>query len=235
MMHNIRNVNPNNIMPPIESLDYYFRTGGVTIIQAAFSHSFFVDPEAVRNKTPMYPDRARYSRTYYPGLSKGNSTTWSGDGRSVVLDDNQYAQNAWRRYTGCPIQRGSGYGLRHIWGHPWNPESFTAGWNFCYMPFWAGMLTEDQHLLEQLRDAVRQASWDLFFKDSPVCQPPEFVDDPGIDLASVLGELPLLVMKFETGSKQGSLNTPYESVPVSQSDPLTQLKMIKSETHQSWI
>ena len=71
-MHNIRRVNPNNITPPIESLAYYFRAGGATIIQAAFSHSFFVDPNAVRKKTPMYSDRARYSRTHYPVSVKGN-------------------------------------------------------------------------------------------------------------------------------------------------------------------
>ena len=55
MMHNIRRVNPNNITPPIESLEYYFRAGGVTIIQAAFSHSFFVDPDVVRGKDSLSP------------------------------------------------------------------------------------------------------------------------------------------------------------------------------------
>ena len=131
-------------MSAIQSLERYFREGGVSIVQAAFAHTYFVHPDRVRDKTPYYPDRARFSRTHYPGLSKGSSTRWSGDGREVRLDDNQYAQIAWERYTGHRLARGSGYSLRHIWGNPWNPDAFTAGWNFCYMPFWAGMLTERQ-------------------------------------------------------------------------------------------
>ena len=59
-------------------------------------------------------------------------------------------------------------------GHPWNPDAFTAGWNLCYMPFWAGMLTEDQHPLPELQLAIKQASWDLYFQDNQVCEPPDF-------------------------------------------------------------
>ena len=70
---------------------------------------------------------------------------------------------AWERYTGRKLSRGSGYGVRHIWGEPWNPYFYTAGWNLCYMPFWAGMLTEAQHPHEKLPDAIQQASWDLYF------------------------------------------------------------------------
>ena len=233
-MHNIRKVNSNNITPPIESLEYYFRAGGVTIVQATFSNSFFIDPVSVRGNTPSHPDRARMSREHYPGKGRGETATWPGDGRTVRLGDNAYAQIAWSRYTGCAMQRGTGYGVRHIWGKPWNPDAFTAGWNLCYMPFWAGMLTEDQHLLETLRDTVRQASWDLFFEVNPVCQPPEFVNDPGLDLGSILGELPLLVMKSETGVSKGVLKTPNAGVPAPPSDSLAQLKIIRSETHQSW-
>ena len=55
---------------PVESLERYLRDGGTTVIQAAFEHSYFVHPDRVRGNTPLYPDRARRSREYYPKLGK---------------------------------------------------------------------------------------------------------------------------------------------------------------------
>ena len=115
-------------------------------------------------------------------------------GREVKLGDNAKAQHAWARYTGRRIARGSGYGVRHVWGHPWDPDAFTAGWNLCYMPFWAGMLTERQHPHPELEMAVRQAAWDLYFGADPVCDPPEFVTDPGVDLDAILNGQPVLLL-----------------------------------------
>ena len=128
-------IHNGGLIPPIQSLEDYFREGGVSIVQAAFAHSYFVHPEKVRANTPYYPERARQSREHYPGLEKGQRAVWHEDGREVQLDDNQRAQMAWVRYTGHSLERASGYSVRHIWGHPWNPDSFTAGWNLCYMPF----------------------------------------------------------------------------------------------------
>ena len=232
-MHNIRRVSPNNIKPAIESLADYFRTGGVTIIQAAFSHSFFIDPDVVRERTPYHPERARYSQKHYPGLGRGQSATWTGDGssRPVVLDDNRYAHAAWQGYTGCPMVRGSGYGLRHIWGHPWDPDAFTAGWNLCYTPFWAGMLTEDQHPLPKLQTAIKQASWDLYFRDDPVCDVPDFVRDQDVDLSGMLGGQPLLIMGCEpevASSNSRSLN-------LSGLSQFEQVKAIRAHTNWSWL
>ena len=179
----------------IRSLEDYFRNGGASIIQAAFTHTYFAHPDEVREKTPFFPDRARRSREHYPHLDKGDRATWhAGDGREVILDDNSRAQMAWERYTGHRLARGSGYGIRHIWGNTHNPEAFTAGWNLCYMPFWAGMLTEDQHPHVELQRAVRQASWDLFFSQAPVCELPGFVDDPGLDLGVVLEGDPVRIL-----------------------------------------
>lgn len=78
----------------IQSLEGYFLAGGTSLIRAAFAHTFFVDPDRVREQTPYYPDRARVSREHYLGLDKGKSASWDGDCRPVVLDDNQYAQSA---------------------------------------------------------------------------------------------------------------------------------------------
>ena len=85
---------------PIAVLESYFQAAGVTIIQAAFTHSYFIHPDSVREKTPYFPERARFSRQHYPGVSKGQEAVWPGDGREFLLDDNQYAQLAWERYTG---------------------------------------------------------------------------------------------------------------------------------------
>ena len=194
-------VQSEDLVPPIQSLENYFREGGTSIIQAAFQHTYFVHPDAVRNRTPYFPDRARCSREHYPGIEKGQRTTWEdGDGRGIILDDNSRAQMAWRRYSGHELMRQSGYGVRHIWGNTHNPNAFTAGWNLCYMPFWAGMLTEEQHPHPELQKAIRQASWDLFFADTPVCTPPDVVSNPGLDLDTLLDGNPLLILSRESHS-----------------------------------
>ena len=219
----------------IESLEKYFREGGTSIVQAAFSHTYFVHPDRVREQTPYYPDRARFSRRFYPGLQKGAYATWSGDGREVRLDDNQYAQSAWERYTGHGIVRGSGYGLRHIWGNPWDPDAFTAGWNFCYMPFWAGMLTERHHPLPELEEAVRQASWDLYFRDNPVCQPPEFVQNPGVDLASLLGGQSILVLYRTASSAPRRPRSNRSDTSILYESNLEHVRALRSQARQSWV
>ena len=185
-------VHDGELVPPVESLERNFLSGGTTILRAAFEHSYFVPPDRVRGNTPLYPDRARLSREHYPGLDRGAHAIWQG--REVKLGDNAKAQQAWARYTGRRIERASGYGVRHVWGHPWDPDAFTAGWNLCYMPFWAGMLTERQHPHPELEKAVRQAAWDLFFGDDPVCAPPDFVTDPGVDLDAMLDGQPILLL-----------------------------------------
>ena len=200
MTRNFR-IHTDEIIPAIQSLEDYFRKGGASIVQAAFQHTFFIHPDAVKKETPLFPDRARYSREHYRNLGKGHSTVWkAGDGRerSIILDDNSRAQMAWERYTGRRLARRSGYGVRHIWGNTHNPDAFTAGWNICYMPFWAGMLTEDQHPHPELQAAIRRASWDLYFSDNPVCEIPDFVSEIDMDLNDVLEGNPLLIISRES-------------------------------------
>ena len=221
-------IHDRGLVPPIESLEHYLRKGGSTIIRAAFEHSYFIHPDSVRGNTPRYPDRARNSREHYPGSVRGDAATWQG--REVTLGDNTKAQQAWRAYSRRPLQRGSGYGIRHIWGHPWNPDAFTAGWNLCYMPFWAGMLTEEQHPHAELTAAVQQASWDLYFRGDPVCALPEFVRDPGIDLDAILDGQPLLILaggsrtakrsKIRPGAQDGDIDA--------------RIREIRRASHQSW-
>lgn len=205
-------VHDGELVPPVKSLERYFRGGGTTVLRAAFEHSYFVHPDSVRGNTPLYPDRARLSREHYHGLDRGARAMWQG--REVKLGDNTKAQQAWARYTGRRIERGSGYGVRHIWGRPWDPDAFTAGWNLCYMPFWAGMLTERQHPHPELEKAVRQAAWDLYFGDSPVCDAPEFVTDPGVDLDAMLDGQPVLLLAggSRIGARQRRASTTASSV-----------------------
>ena len=217
-----------DLVSPIEALESYLRKGGATILQAAFEHSFFVDPNVVLAKTPYFPDRARTSREFYPNKGKGDRAMW--EGREVTLGDNAYAQQAWQRYTGRELYRRSGYGVRHIWGHPWNPDAFTAGWNLCYMPFWAGMLTENQHPHRELKKAIEQASWDLFFRDNPVCTLPDFVKDPGIDLDSVLQGQHLLLLAAETTSPTPSSRP--ASFPTHEA--FERVREVRKKTNQSW-
>lgn len=180
----------------IEPLEKIFHNGGTSIVQAALAHTYFLHPDEVRRKTPYFPDRARTSEKFYPGVRKGESTTWEeGDKREIILDDNAYPQRAWEYYSKHKLARGSGYSVRHIWGTTHNPEAFTAGWNMCYMPFWAAEVTEDQHRLPELQTAIRQASWDLFFAQNPVCERPDFVKNPKEDLNQFD---PLLVLCGET-------------------------------------
>ena len=219
----------------IASLEGYIIDAGSSLLQATFAHTYFVDPEEVRKKTPYYRKHARSSNEHYPGLKKADHAIWSGDGRRVRLDDNSRAQIAWKGYTGMPIQRRSGYGVRHIWGHPWDPDAFTAGWNFCYMPFWAGMLTESQHPHSGLEQAIRQASWDLYFRDNPVCEPPDFVQDPGIDLDSILGGQPLRIMHRESSRSGGRGQTATSSIVGAEASVIDQVKDIRRKANRSWV
>ena len=225
---------------PVSALEEYFRSAGVTVVQAAFAHSYFIHSASVKAKTPYFSDRARFSRQNYPGATKGQKAVWAGDGREVVIDDNQHAQMAWERYTGRGLARGTGYSVRHIWGHPWDPDAFTAGWNLCYMPFWAGMLTEGQHPHEELELAVRQASWDLYFRTDRVCEPPDFVEDPGLDLPSLLAGQPVLILqkeaRAETPHPRPSVHLgPIRANPVTPRGAIPEkMRAIRSQTHQSW-
>ena len=219
---------------PIEVLENYFQNGQSSIISAAFSHSYFIHPDAVRARTPYFPDRARRSLEHYPDRDRGSAATWSGDGREIRLDFNGAAQRAWRGYTGRRLERGTGYGVRHIWGNPWNPDCYTAGWNLCYMPFWAGMLTEKQHPHPELERAIRQASWDLYFQNNLVSQPPDFVENPGLDLSKLLGGQPILILgKSDSGiTRQANFADPD---PSGGTDKVVErVKAIRSQARQSW-
>ena len=232
-------IHAGELVSPIESLESYFREGGASVLQAAFAHTYFVHPDEVLRKTPFFPEHARRSREHYPGLDKGARATWDeGDGRTVFLDDNSRAQMAWERYTGHKLARRSGYGVRHIWGNTHNPNAFTAGWNLCYMPFWAGMLTEDQHPHRELQQAVRQASWDLFFSHKPDLAP-DFVENPGLDLDTALSRSPLLILHRETRSTSVRSDRrlgQYSPLPITL-DPSKPQVFLDSllKTKQAWI
>ena len=191
-------IHSKDLVPAIESLESYFKYGGTSIIQAAFQHTYFVHPEAVSIRTPYFPERARYSREYYPGIARAKPLPGSpGTGREIILDDNSRAQIAWERYTGSRLARRSGYGVRHIWGNAHSPDAFTAGWNLCYMPFWAGMLTEDQHPHPSSEPQFGKHHGTFTFPVTRYARPPDFVSNQEIDLADLLDGNPLKVLRLE--------------------------------------
>ena len=184
-----------NLPHPISALENYFQTGGVSLIQAAFAHSYFIDPESVRQKVVYFPNRARRSREHYPGLDKGKRALWSGNGREVVLGlqpagsdglGTLYRSTSGKRdwlfrspHLGAPVGPGRLYGrvesmLHAVLGRNANGRA-------------------NPH--EELEQAIRQASWDLYFRENSVCDPPGFVKNPGCDLDSLLADQPILVLQ----------------------------------------
>ena len=216
---------------PIETLERHLRDGGMTLVRAVFENTFFVAPDRVRERSPYFPGFARKSREHYPGLDNGAAAQWQG--LPVKLDFNARAQLAWAKYSGRTIERSTGYGVRHIWGHPWNPAAFTAGWNLAYMPFWAGMLTEDQHPHPLVQAAIKQAGWELFFRDDPVCEPPDFVTDPGLDLTELLGEQPLLIAAPRPATGKAA-NNPTVGAPASGDDMEARVVAMRRQLGSSW-
>ena len=216
---------------PIETLERRFRDGGISLVQAVFENTFFVSPDQVRTRSPYFPGFARKSREHYPGLDPRSAAQWQG--QPIRLDANSRAQQAWAKYSGRPIERSTGYGVRHIWGHPWDPAAFTAGWNLAYMPFWAGMLTEDQHPHPDVQAAIKQAGWELFFRNDPVCDPPDFVTDPGVHLTSLLGDQPLLVAAPRP-AKSRMPPSVARADAVRGDDSLWQVQGIRRQVGNSW-
>jgi hypothetical protein len=211
------------------TLQRNFARGGVSLVHAVFENTFFAAPEAVRARTPYFPQFARTSREHYPGAARGSEAIWQATGATVTLADNSRAQTAWARYT-RPLSRGTGFGVRHIWGFPWDPQAYTAGWNLAYMPFWAGMLTEAQHPHPVVQQAVRQASWDLFFAENAVCAPPPFVADPGVDLVELLEGRPLLVLLPAASRRR--VRPSADADGELEAEEL--VRAIRAERHQSW-
>ena len=98
------------------------------------------------------------------------------------------------------------------------------------MPFWAGMLTERQHLHPELEPAIRQAAWDLYFRHTPVCAPPDFVTNPGIDLDDILRGQPILILVGKTA------HTNHRALPSGAfaEDIDARIRGIKKATKRSW-
>lgn len=56
----------------------------------------------------------------------------------------------------------------------------------------------------EIQQAIKQASWDLFFRNDPVCEVPMFVQDPGMNLKKMLEGTPLLIL--EPGTYKAGIN-----------------------------
>ncbi len=92
------------------------------------------------------------------------------------------------------------------------------------------MLTEDQHPHPLIQKALRQASWDLFFSCNPVHEAPDFVADPGMNLAEVLEDSKCLSLLPERRPRHGrrqSLRLPQRT--------RTQSFAPSARANQSWL
>ena len=98
------------------------------------------------------------------------------------------------------------------------------------MPFRAGMLTERQHPHPMLEAAIREAAWDLYFRDDPVCAPPEYAANPGIDPDAILRGQPMLV--FAGGSARADRRTLSSGSPVDDIDAC--IRETRRASRQSW-
>jgi hypothetical protein len=100
------------------------------------------------------------------------------------------------------------------------------------MPFWLGMLTEDQHPYPDLVRAIQQASYDLYFRDRPVCERPEYVVDHGLDLGAMLGNASIQILMPEA---KADAVVRRERVPtVLPDDPTNRVVAIRKMTNASW-
>ena len=212
----------------MDSLAILSRTrseGGVSIVHCA--HTLPVRPRQ-RESSSYYPDRVRFSRTHYPGLGKGSSTRWSGDGREVTFGLTTSMRRAWTPASAYPracIGRLAGVWPTGTSGgiHGIQVTLFRARvWNFCYMmtrsparsrtnltamsrPLKAGHLACDM---------IRQR-FELYTE-------------------SVLAGQPILVLHrnssinlTESGSRRPEVSNSYET-------DFEHVKAIRAQTHQSW-
>ncbi|MDE0029682.1 MAG: hypothetical protein OXU42_09825 [Deltaproteobacteria bacterium] len=92
------------------------------------------------------------------------------------------------------------------------------------------MLTEQQHPYHELEEAVRQAAWDLFFRNDPVCTPPDCVTDPGRDLETILRGQPIRILDRRT-IHAGGRAVPYNA---SGEDTDARIREIRRTSGQSW-
>lgn len=92
------------------------------------------------------------------------------------------------------------------------------------------MLTEQQHPHPKLETAVRQAAWDLYFRDDPVCAAPDYVADPGSDLEAILDGQPILLLAGEIAQ---AARRPL-SAGVRNDEIDARIREIRKRTNQSW-
>jgi hypothetical protein len=166
---------------PVLTLERYFAEGGTSLARAVF-REFVLRRSGRRPYTDAYfPGYARASRQHYGNLHARDHAVWEGSPFASTRQQGADGLAAVHRQSPLPWK-----GVRppQIWGHPRDPTAFTAGWNLAYMAHWAGMLTESQHPHALIQKAVRQARWELNFRENPVCTPPSFVFEPGMDLAA---------------------------------------------------
>ena len=151
-----------------------------TILQAAFEHSFFLDPDKVRVKTPYFSDRARYSREHYPACKEEISLL----GMAMV---GAFAWMTIRLHNGlgghtrnARCERGSGYvTFGDILGIPVHSRPVES---LLYAILGGPADRKSSIPIRHWRRLCVRLRGISTFERIPYVIPPDFVENPGMDL-----------------------------------------------------
>ena len=154
------------------------------VILMLLSSTLFIHPEVVKLNPVMFPDAVRESNEYHSGVKRSNPSTWEGN--KVNVYDNGKARTAFGQYTklkmgGKDRNVPKGLHVAHIWERVFDPNFFTAGWNICLIPDFLKIYTEKQAGTEMIAKHLRQAGFDIYFKNINI-ELPTGICDQGIDL-----------------------------------------------------
>ncbi|RYZ37197.1 MAG: hypothetical protein EOO71_28940 [Myxococcaceae bacterium] len=98
------------------------------------------------------------------------------------------------------------------------------------MPYWLGMLTGDEHPHLDVVHLVQQISFELYFREQPVCAPPDFVHDPGIDLSGITAANPVRLL-LPCAKRSPSTGAPRDRGDLAAFETVLQ---IRKDRNQSW-
>lgn len=152
--------------------------------------TLFIHPEEVRQTPVVFPTFVRTSEEHHKGKQKGDSSVFGT--LKVSVTDNTKARLAFGRYTGHTMGGKrrtvpSGWNVAHIWGLVYDPNCFTAGWNFCLMPDFLRNFAEEQSGFPEISQLLQQVSYDLYIAPGGIVPKHlnEKLKNPGIDLKQI--------------------------------------------------
>jgi hypothetical protein len=172
-------------MNSFELLSEFLSLKEKDMARLVLKNTFFIDPRLA--STVVFPNFARPSNEFHPGKKKKDLSFFNG--REVRITDNLKARDAFGKLTGLKLNGdgrkvAKGWDVAHIWGHVYDPDCFTAGWNMCLMPNFFRDLTEEQNSQEYFQKVIQQVSFNLYFKTGG--EKRGFIKDHRLDLDELI-------------------------------------------------